>query len=113
MTNESEYNNFVQAIGSYELNSLSNKLIENGRWSDGISLIAFNTTDGKISSVSVCASTNGLPQNDVKQISVDEFIDIYTNLTAHYIKQNPASEKEYEEIFTKMIAYLNQNKFVK
>lgn len=112
MTNNIEYNDFIQAMGSYNLDSISNKLIEKGHWSDGVSLIAFNTTDGKISSVSVCASTNGLPQNDVKQISVDEFIDIYTHLTAHYIKQNPASEKEYEEIFTNMISYLNQNKFV-
>jgi len=112
MTKELECNNFVQSMSFYKLDHVSNKLIEKGHWSDGINMVSFNTTDGKISSVSVCASPNGFPTNNVKQISVDNFIDLYTHLTAHHIKKNPTMETEYKEIFTNMISYLNKNKFV-
>ena len=103
-------NDAVQLLLNKNLKELSTGLISEEYWTDSLSFVGFNTSGDKISSVSVGQNEIGNLEGNVKIISIDDFIDVYTHITANQIQNNPEYEKEYKKYFVNLMTYISQNR---
>jgi len=104
---------FIKNISNCDFDSITKKLTQKGRWSDGINMIAYNKVNGKISSVSVAAPEFGTLAKEADIIAVEDFVDLFTHVTANKIRNNPEKETFYKNCFVNILEDINRNKYNK
>ncbi|MCR5265069.1 MAG: hypothetical protein K6E29_00570 [Cyanobacteria bacterium RUI128] len=107
MNNEQELQKekIVKLLDRVNYKNITDDLVEDDYWTNSVNFVGFNKKDGKIDSISI-----GYDQDKVNIYTVDEFIDLFTNVTADHIEKKPEEEAEYKQLFVNLMTHISKNR---
>lgn len=95
----------VKLLDKVNYKNITDDLVDDEYWTNSVNFVGFNKKDGKIDSVSI-----GYDQDKVNIYTIDEFIELFTNVTANNIEREPENEANYKKDFVRLMTHISKNR---
>ena len=91
---------------------VSDMMGESAFWTDGANFAGFQKLikDDSICDVSMGLLNLNTAEVDVKEISLEEFKEIYSAITAKHIIDHPENEELYKNLYIKLLKYIDKHR---
>lgn len=80
-------------------------------WNNSVEFATFNKNENdKLLNISIGIFNLKKGNNDLTVMSINDFIEVMTNVTAKQINFHPEKESEYKKMYLDLLDYINKNK---
>ncbi|GEM_PF-4365085 len=103
-------NKMIDILSRHDYNNVSDSLIKENYWSDSANFVAFNKENKKINSASLGLFNSKNDNSDITILKVDDFIKLYTKVTANQMDLHPDKQIAYRNKFKDLLTYIAKNR---